>query len=255
MFFYLSKTLDALLSPLTWALLLFLLSLILSAKRRRAALICGLTGLLILLIFSSETVASVLWRAMESPAVTTMKPGVQYDAVIVLSGMVDDVATETNGQPSYNDNIERLLSAYQLLRDGRAKQVLLSGGSGRFDRSGPVEADVLAQQLQDWGVDKARIVEERLSRNTRENATESAKLVAQQGWSSLLAGDQRLSHAARARLFSCGGAKGRHAGGRLSHRRSLRAAGFPRAGALSASTAALRELAGRVVYRIVGFAR
>jgi uncharacterized SAM-binding protein YcdF (DUF218 family) len=254
MFYYLSKTLDALLSPLTWATLLFLIALGLSAKRRRAALICGIAGLLILLIFSSEAVSSVLWRIMEAPAVTTMQPGVQYDAVIVLSGMVDDVATEAHDQPSYNDNIERLLAGFQLLREGKAKSVLLSGGSGRFDRSGPVEADVLAQQLEKWGIDKTRIVEERLSRNTRENATESAKVVAQQHWSSLLLVTSAFHMPRALACFRAAGLKvdtlvvdyrtGAHSGG-----------WFPRAGALAGSTAALRELFGRVVYRIVGFAR
>lgn len=254
MFFFLSKTLDALLSPLTWALLAFVVALVLSSKRRRAALVCGLGGILILLVFSSQLVSDLLWRALEAPARTTQRRELQYDAAIVLSGMVDDNATEVYGEPSYNDNVERLLAAFQLLREGRVKNVLLSGGSGRFDRSGPVEADVLAQQLRTWGIDPARIVEERLSRNTRENAAESAKVVKQQGWSSLLLITSAY-HLPRA--LACFEQAGLQVDTLAVDRRTGKRSNsmFPRAGALASSTAALRELVGRLVYRLVGYAR
>jgi uncharacterized SAM-binding protein YcdF (DUF218 family) len=186
MFYVLSKTLDALLAPLTWTVLFALLALVLIKRRRRLALGCGILSLFVLCLFSMDFVATRLWRLLEAPAKSTLHKDVTYDVVIVLSGMLDGSATETHGQPSYNDNIERLLSSYQLLRDNRAKMVLLSGGASTLDGSGPKEADVLAQQLRDWGIDASRIVEERESRNTRENATQSARIVAEKGWTRLL---------------------------------------------------------------------
>ena len=255
MFFVLSKTLDALASPYTWGLLLFALALLFGGKRRRASLFCGVTGLGVLLLFSTGGVAQTLWRSLEDGAVKTARPEVTYDAVIVLSGMVEADSVETHQMPAYNDNIERLLTAFELLRAGRVKNVLLSGGSGRMDRSGPVEADVLARQLETWGVDPARIFEERESRNTRENAVESAKVVKKEGWQSLLLVTSAF-HMPRAEgCFRAAGLTvdtlpvdyrtGQHP-----------AAGwFPRVGALDTSTGALREWLGRAVYRLSGYAR
>jgi uncharacterized SAM-binding protein YcdF (DUF218 family) len=254
MFFVLSKTLDAVLSPLTWTLLFGVLALLLVRRRRRLALSFGIFAILILTVFSHEYVSSALTGMLEKDARSTIRDGVEYDAVIVLSGMLEGSATELHKQPSYNDNIERLLVAFQLLRDNRAKQVLLSGGASRLDGGGPIEASVLAEQLKKWGIDPARIVEEKLSRNTRENAAESAKIVAQQNWKNLLLVTSAF-HMPRA--LGCFKQVGlapdvvvvdfRGGGGGGSW--------FPRAGALAISTGAIRELAGRVIYRVVGYAR
>ncbi len=254
MFFFLSKTLDALVSPLTWTLLLLAAALIFWTRRRRLAFGCALAALAILAVFSSGVISDWLWRVLEAPAQSTLRAGVQYDAVIVLSGMVDAEATEAHGQPSYNNNIERLLSAYQLLRDGRAKNVLLSGGSGRLDRSGLVEADVLATQLKDWGIDPSRIVEYRLSRSTRENAVESAKVVAERGWTSHLVVTSAF-HMPRA--LACFAQAGLKVDALPVDYRAGNGASpwFPRADALYTSAGALRELFGRLVYRVVGYSR
>jgi uncharacterized SAM-binding protein YcdF (DUF218 family) len=254
MFFVLSKTLDALLSPLTWTLLFGLLALLLIRRKRRLALSFGILAIVILAVASHEFTASALTGVLEDGVQSTMKDGVEYDAVIVLSGMLDGSATERHKQPSYNDNIERLLVAFQLLRDGRAKFVLLSGGASRIDGNGPVEASVLAEQLKKWGIDPARIIEEKNSRNTRENAAESAKIIAQQNWKKLLLVTSAF-HVPRA--LGCFKQVGlqpdllpvdyRYGGGGGSW--------VPRAGALGITTGAIRELAGRAVYRVIGYAR
>jgi uncharacterized SAM-binding protein YcdF (DUF218 family) len=253
MFFALSKSLDALLSPLTWGLLFGILGLLLARRRARLALGCGILSLLVLTLFSTDPVANGLWRMLErSPA--TMQKDVTYDAVIVLSGMVDGTVTEERGQPAYNDNIDRLIVTYQILREGHAKKVLISGGAATLDGSGPREADILAQQLRDWGIDPGRIVEERESRNTRENAAASARVIAAEGWGRILLVTSAF-HMRRA--LGCFEQVGLHPDALpVDYRATQGSVGwFPRAGNLATSTAALRELAGRLVYRLMGYAR
>jgi uncharacterized SAM-binding protein YcdF (DUF218 family) len=254
MFYVLSKTLDALLAPLTWTLGLGVLALFWSRRKPRASLACGILSLAVLVLFSIDPVANGLWGMLETGARSTMQSSVTYDAVVVLSGMVDGAATEAHHQPAYNDNIERLLTAFQLLRDGRAKSVLLSGGNSTLDGSGPKEADVLAQQLRDWGIDSSRIVVERESRNTRENATLSARIIAEKGWSHILLVTSAF-HMPRA--LGCFEKAGVHPDVLPVDFRSGRGGvgWFPRTGSLAVSTAALHELAGRAVYRIIGYAR
>jgi DUF218 domain-containing protein len=57
-----------------------------------------------------------------------------------------------------------------------------SGDEGPFAR----EAHVLRQQLIDWGIAPERTVIDDQSRNTRENAVESARVARERGWKSIL---------------------------------------------------------------------
>ncbi|GHG62420.1 YdcF family protein [Comamonas sp. JC664] len=254
MFLLLSKVLDLLLAPLTWALLLWLAGGLL---RRRARLSRGLSvlGAGVLYAFSTEPVAMGLMRATEAGAVNRFQPGVTYDAVIVLGGGLDPAATERAGVPEYNAAAERVLRGFELLREGRARQVLISGGSLDPRPEAVVEAEVLSRQLQQWGIPAERIVQEGRSRNTRENALESARIIEARGWKSLLL---VTSAAHMPRAAGCFAAVGLRPDTlpvdvRASNSPLRRMSWLPRAGALNVSTDALRELAGRVVYRLRGW--
>ncbi|CAM3894723.1 YdcF family protein [Corallococcus sp. ZKHCc1 1396] len=254
MFLVLSKVLDLLLSPLTWALLLGVGSLL---WRRRARVSVGLqlAALAVLYAFSIEPVVALLTRATEGGAVSTLQPETVYDAVILLGGGLDASATERSGQPEYNAAPERIMRGFELLRDGRAKQVLLSGGTLDARPEAVVEADVLARQLEHWGIAPERIVKEGRSRNTRENALNAEPLVRERGWKSLLL---VTSAAHLPRAAGCFAAVGLRPDTLAVDVRSSpippgRLSWLPRAGGLSQSTDMLRELAGRVVYRLRGW--
>ncbi len=182
-FYALSKIFDVLLSPLAWALLLCVASLVRRYEKwtRWAPALAAF----VLYVFSTAPVSNALVRNLEGSATRTIRDGVVYDAVILLGGAVSHGATQTWNVPSYNDNVERLFATFDLLRSGRARSVIVSGG--RRDADDPVvEADVLGKQLEDWGIDRARIVLEDRARNTRENATESKRLAAEHRFQSLV---------------------------------------------------------------------
>ena len=253
-FVWLSKVLDWLLSPLSWALLL-LAAAALARGRPRRALALAVAAVAILVAFSLDPVAGRLERLTESGARSTYRPDVVYDAVIVLGGMVDGPAVRASGEIELQDHAERLLRAWELLRAGRARAVLLSGGVV-FPGPGDVpEADLLAARLARWGVPPSQIVTEAHSRNTRENAIESARVAAARGWRTLLV---VTSAAHMPRALGCFRAVGlepdalpvdRRAGDGRFH------SVLPRAEALDRSTNAVRELSGRLVYRALGYAR
>jgi uncharacterized SAM-binding protein YcdF (DUF218 family) len=256
-FFPLSKSLDVLAAPLTWTIALALLGFFL--RRRRVRLAAGLTlsSVAVLVFFSLEPVAGTLVRRVESGAHRTFKPGSTYDAVIVLGGgIIDGEASSRSGQLELSEPVERILCAAELLKSGQARMVLLSAGGLLYRQPGaPSEAERLAVWLGEQGIDADRIVVEGRSRNTHENAVESARIVNARGWKKLLLVTSAW-HAPRA-LASFRAAGLEPDVLPVDHRATDGSyEGFmPRADALAVSTAMLRELVGRAVYRIVGYSR
>ena len=253
-FLLLSKTLDLLLAPLTWAIALWLAALVLR-RRGRLASVLGAAALAVLVTFSLEPVAGELLRSVEAGARCTFVPGTSYDVVIVLGGIVDPAASRRSGELELTEASERLLRALDLLRSGEARAVLLSGGLLSPAPGEPSESEQLAKYLRQEGIDPGRIVIEGRSRNTRENAVESARIVSQRGWHRLLLITSAW-HVPRA--LGCFRAVGLtpdvlpvdHMATNGSDEGIL-----PRARALAISTEMLRELAGRVVYRVMGYSR
>ena len=251
MFFLLSKLLDVLLEPLAWAILLGVLGL---ALRRRGP---GLAAVLVLWAFSTEVVADALGRATEAGAVETARPDVVYDVVVVLGGSMNAAGTARSGGLELNDSADRLVRGFELLRAGRARFALLSAGAPEPSAPAPREAELEARLLASWGIDPARLLVEDRSRNTRENAVESARIVRERGFARVLL---VTSAAHLPRALGCFRAVGLdpdalpvdwRAGGAEFSPSGL----LPRARSLAQSADMLRELAGRLVYRAVGYGR
>jgi uncharacterized SAM-binding protein YcdF (DUF218 family) len=251
-FLTLSKLLDLLAAPLTWAILLLLLSLVLRG-RPRASIGSGLLALAILVVFSSERVAEGLQRALESGARTTMRDAITYDALVLLGGLGDEPASHATGELQLNEGADRLVRTYDLLRAGKARHVIVSAGLLRPEPGRRTEAELVAEKLAAWGIPPDRILVENRARNTRENAEEVARLVKERGFETLLVVTS-AGHLPRA--MGCFRAAGltpdafpvdrrAGAGGRL----------LPRAHALDQSTDALREFTGRFVYWVMGYTR
>ncbi len=257
MFVELSKTLDLLLSPLTWALGLALAAAALARRRPRAASAAALFSAAVLWLFSAEPVAGFLYRRAEASAAKTYDPRAVYDAVIVLGGGLDPDATEQAGEPELNAAGERFLRGLELLHEGKARNALLSAGTLDRRPGALAEAPVFARELVRLGIAPERVVAEARSRNTRENAVESARIVRERGWNRLVLVTSAF-HMERA--LGCFHAVGLTPDALPVDYRSYdpaRRSGswVPRSGALGASTDALRELFGRAVYRVVGYAQ
>ena len=254
LFFLLSKLLDVLLGPVAWSLALGALALLrLRRGRSRAATRLALAALALLYLFSVQPVANGLMYAAESGARSTFRPDHVYDAVIVLGGALEPGATRASGEVQLNAAGERVQRGFELLREGRARRALLSGGA--VDAEGPTDAEAMATLLTRWGIARERLVLETRSRNTRENALEAAPLVARERWGSLLL---VTSAAHLPRAAGCFRAVGLTPDTLAVDVRALRPgwrglSPLPRAVNLAQSELALRELAGRLVYRVRGY--
>jgi uncharacterized SAM-binding protein YcdF (DUF218 family) len=252
-FYFLSKLLDVLLTPLLWSVVLVLVGIAGPSRRRRAW--AGL-GVAVLLGFSLEPVSNSLWRSLEYPEVRSFRPDVTYDVVILLGGVVEDRAQASSGQRSFNDNNERLLETFDLLRKDKAQYAIVSGGPVDPTRAKVVEAQALADQLISWGIDPTRVIVEDHAKNTYENAVDSAAIVRARRFHSVLVVTSAF-HMKRA--LGCFRAVDLDVDTLPVDFRSYtgpyRGELIPRSRYLDESTVAIREWFGRAIYRARGYAK
>jgi uncharacterized SAM-binding protein YcdF (DUF218 family) len=255
MFYFLSKILDILLTPLAWSFALIAVGALSRGSPLRKRVLAGL-GLGTLLFFSLEPVSNALMRSLEDPPLRTYRPEVTYDVVILLGGLVEDRVQATWEQRAYNEDGERLLETYDLLRQARARNAILSGGAASPSRMQVVEARALGDQLVAWGIDPERLVVEDHARNTYENAIDSAAIIRAHDWKTVLVVTSAF-HMPRA--YGCFRAVGLEVDTLPVDFRSYKSpySGelVPRAEHLAHSTGALREWFGRGIYRLRGYSR
>jgi uncharacterized SAM-binding protein YcdF (DUF218 family) len=186
MFLYLSKLLTPFVYPVGLPIVLLAFGL-LFRRRRWWALPC--TGALILLLaFSSGTVADALIGPLENaypPRPIAEMPAAQ--AIVVLGGSVN-VPNERRPLSGLGASSDRLLHAIRLYKAGKAPLVLLTGGNVEyFTGAGRTpEARVAADLLVDLGLPAGAIRTEERSRNTRENAVFSRAILAPLGVNRIL---------------------------------------------------------------------
>jgi uncharacterized SAM-binding protein YcdF (DUF218 family) len=99
------------------------------------------------------------------------------DGIIVLGGAVSTVLTQRRGQPTVNEHAERFLALADLARRYPEAKLVYSGGSASPFLPEYREADAARAVIAELGIDPARMIYERESRNTVENVRNSKALV------------------------------------------------------------------------------
>ncbi|WP_411821672.1 YdcF family protein [Leptospira sp. 'Mane'] len=183
-FFLLSKVLTVFLYPLPlFFIFSFLFLFVLRGFRQKV----GFFLLIFFLgVFSTSFLANALVRSLEkSYPPVTIESLPKSDAVIVLGGMIQTISS-VKERPELTDSADRLLDAVRIYKAGKAKKILFTGGSGLLFANQYREADLANRILLDLGIPKEDILLERESRNTYENATESAKIITANGFKDII---------------------------------------------------------------------
>lgn len=171
-FFILSKILVFLISPLTWVFTLLGFSLFSRdpLRKRRFFII----SLIAFYFFSNSFIADEAMRLWE---VTTpdLKPTQKYDYAVVLGGMIWYDARQD--KPQFMRGADRIFQTIPLWKNGQIKKIIISGGSGSISHPEEKEADILKNYLLKIGIPDSCIITENQSRNTRENALLTKKLI------------------------------------------------------------------------------
>ncbi len=133
-----------------------------------------------LTVICNPTVAYLALGSLEwrYPPADERPPDVQ--AIVVLAaGILPPDGPRVRAELDA-DSMQRCLHAARLYHQGPACPVLVSGGKVDPDTPGPPVARVMADFLIQLGVKEADLILEDASRNTYENAVESAKLLREQ---------------------------------------------------------------------------
>lgn len=105
------------------------------------------------------------------------QPGPEpVDGIIVLGGSLDPEGSERTGTPVLNEAAERITAFVALARAYPQARLIVSGGSGDPWRQSFKETDQVKALFSSLGLDPDRVIYERDSRNTYENALYSKKL-------------------------------------------------------------------------------
>lgn len=132
------------------------------------------TSFFIFIFFSNSVIFSIFCGLWEVPG-KKMHVVKNYDVGIVLGGMA-----EYNGdldEISFRRQGDRLIQALTLYHTGKVKKLLISGDSGHVTDRGLHEAKQVKAMLIKWGVPTEDIITEEISKNTYENALETAKIL------------------------------------------------------------------------------
>ena len=191
MFYITSKLLAFLSQPIIWVFILLVIALFYKSQRRKILII----SISLFYFFSNSFIADEATRLWE---VKRFSPSLTYDVGIVLGGIADyDTITKAH---NFNKNADRLMDAEQLYHKGIIKKIMLSGGNGLLFNDGYIESEAMRDYLLANKIPINDIIIENTSRNTIENAMNSAEILKEEYNEGLFLLITSANHMRRAQL-------------------------------------------------------
>ena len=172
--------------PVGTVIILTLLGIIVTLRRRRLALPLFLVAGLWLWvastpIFGDWAISTLERQYPAQPIAQTQKS----DVAIILGGAVSQPAPP-RVDLDLNKSSDRILQAARLYKAGRVKRVLVTGGNVPWRPDIQPEAELIRSLLVDWGVPFGAVVIAGESRNTYENALEIKEMWSKEPFQSAL---------------------------------------------------------------------
>ena len=178
MYFLLSKILWLIIAPSSFLVICLCLSmvLVLWGRLRAASMIGGLAAV-ILAVLSFSPVAERVAASLEHRFPAYRDDGRPIDGVIVLGGGLNLASSVTHARLVLGAAGDRLVAMADLARRYPEAKIIFTGGSGYLAGSSESEADLIERYLTTLGIASGRVLFERASRNTYENAVMTKALV------------------------------------------------------------------------------
>jgi len=178
LFFVLSKTLGIMLLPINLLLGIGLIGVILLLTRfaalgRRLMAV----SLVLLAICAFSPLGNILLYGLEQRFPPWDASRGAPDGIIVLGGSIDPDVSAAYGTPVVRSAPDRIIAAAALARKYPNARLVFTGGSANLISNDAREGDYAGEIFESLGVAKSRVIIERQSRNTVENAQFSKALL------------------------------------------------------------------------------
>lgn len=173
MFFYLSKLLAFLFSPLIWVFIFLIWSFKTKVEGRARKL--RITAIVILYVCSNSFIVDECFRAWEPVTPDYDLMDTKYEGAIILGGIgsIDLRLDKIN----FGFNGDRLFQALPLYYKGRIKRIIFTGGSGSVEFPEKREGTYVKKYLNSIHFPDSALIIENNSRNTYENAVFTKKIL------------------------------------------------------------------------------
>ncbi len=176
MFFILSKIFWAFAQPANLLLLLLVIAAVLLCKWPRAGRIFTIMLVVGATLVGILPIGEYLLRGLENKYPVPILPE-RVDGIICLAGFVWTEGSVAHNQIQVTDKADRLVEFIELAHKYPNAKLVFTGGSGDPLLQGSRESDWVRQAWTDMGLDPARVIWERDSRNTYENVVNSKVVV------------------------------------------------------------------------------
>lgn len=160
--------------PLIWIVILLTYSLITkNPSRRKRSIIVTLS---LVLFFGNEFIINEIFSVWEKKPIP-MNEVPDSQMAIVLTGVTNTEKESSEDKVFFQKGADRVLHTVQLYKAGKIKKIIISGGSGKIFEKGIIESEQLKKVFLYCGVPDSIMIIENESRNTRENAMYSKKIL------------------------------------------------------------------------------
>ena len=255
---FLDKIIPLFVYPVGFAVLAGLACLFaLALGRRGRALTWVVAGTLYLWAAATPIVALKLVNSLEQQyPVVNIEELPEAEVAIVLGG-VSVPSQPLNPYADLKAGSDRILHAARLFKAGKVGRILVSSGRPISQADARSEAEVIAEFLNEFGIDSTNIVLDGASRNTHENAINSLAVMQKNELSSALLVTSALHMPRAAAVFRRAGVNFSPVS--IDALSSSLAKGsifafLPTSRALDISTRSIKEWIGLLVYRVRGWA-
>jgi uncharacterized SAM-binding protein YcdF (DUF218 family) len=178
LFFVFSKTIGVMLLPINFLIGLGVVGAVLLATRRASLgrrLLVG--SVLLLAVCGFSPLGNLLLYPLEQRFAPWDATRGAPDGIVVLGGPVDPDLSVAHHTPAVTSSPDRMITAATLAHRYPNARLVYTGGSARLFSNDAKEADYAAEIFESLGIPRSRLIMERLSRNTAENAAFTKDLV------------------------------------------------------------------------------
>lgn len=179
MFYYVSKIVWLFLTPSNALVALALIGLVLARTRWAVAgwrmTAASAVGLL---IAGLSPLGNALMLPLEERFPAHVDDGAPVAGVVVIGGTFDTEATNVHGQMALNETGERVIALGELARRYPAAKIIDAGGGSEFTPDTTPEATLMENTIAQLGLGAERVIYDRKSLNTFENARFAKELAA-----------------------------------------------------------------------------